>query len=328
MEQIADHDGLEDVELKVTLRSSEGGGGLVTEYLGADHGEGLALCGVDLAGHDGRTGLVLGQLQLTKTASGSGTEEADVLGDLEEGGCEGVELAMGLDDGIVGSEGFELVGCGDEVLASHLADFCGNVFGEALECVDTSSDGCSTLCQHLEARETGLYPLNAKVELLYVSRELLAESQRGSILEMCPANLDQVLPLVDLLLQRIAEAGEGGKERLLEVEHGGDVHDGGEGVVGGGGHVDVVVGVDWLLAAHCAAEDLDGAVGDDFVRVHVGLGARASLPHHKREVVDELEGGHLVSGLLDGLSELGVCMGVSRVAFAFFNVPYPAQTSC
>ena len=48
----------------------------------------------------------------------------------------------------------------------------------------------------------------------------------------------------------------------------------------------------------------------------------------KREVVDELEGGNLVSGLLDGLSELGVCMGVSRVAFAFFNVPYPAQTSC
>jgi hypothetical protein len=69
----------------------------------------------------------------------------------------------------------------------------------------------------------------------------------------------------------------------------------------------VVVGVDWLLAAHGAAENLDGAVGDDLVGVHVGLRARARLPDDKGEVVNELQGGNLVGGLLDGLSELGIC---------------------
>lgn len=42
-----------------------------------------------------------------------------------------------------------------------------------------------------------------------------------------------------------------------------------EGVVGGGGHIDVVVGVDRLFGSLFTAEDLDGAVGDDFVDVHV-----------------------------------------------------------
>ena len=64
------------------------------------------------------------------------------------------------------------------------------------------------------------------------------------------------------------------------------MHDGREGIVGGGRHVDVVVGVDGLLGAHCAAEDLNGAVGDDLVGIHVGLGARARLPDDEGEVVD------------------------------------------
>lgn len=47
------------------------------------------------------------------------------------------------------------------------------------------------------------------------------------------------------------------------------MHYGWEGVIGGGGHVDVIVGVDRTFAAHGAAEDLDGPIGDDFVGVHV-----------------------------------------------------------
>ena len=84
------------------------------------------------------------------------------------------------------------------------------------------------------------------------------------------------------------------------------MHDGGEGVVGGGGHVDVVVGVDGLLGAHGATEDLNGTVGDDLVGVHVGLGAGAGLPDNQREVVQQLALGDLSGGLLDGLTDLRV----------------------
>lgn len=125
---------------------------------------------------------------------------------------------------------------------------------------------------------------------------------------MCPADLDDFLGLefVDLLLQSVAEALERGQQRLFDLEDGGDVHDGGEGVVGRSGSVDVVVGVNGLLGAHRAAQNLNGSVGDDLVGVHVGLRAGAGLPDDEREVIEELEVGHLGGGLLDGLSNLFV----------------------
>jgi hypothetical protein len=89
----------------------------------------------------------------------------------------------------------------------------------------------------------------------------------------------------------------------------------------------VVVGVDRLLGAHGAAEDLNGAVRDDFVGVHVGLGAGAGLPDDEGEVVDELEGGNLLGGLLDGLSKLGVwCVLVN--AFVTGQLQHECPVGC
>jgi hypothetical protein len=306
VEQVADHDGLEDVELKVALGTGEGGGDVVAENLGADHGKGLALGGVDLAGHNGGAGLVLGKLELAEATAGAGAKEADVLGNLEERGGEDIELTVGLDDGVVGGQSLKLVGCSDEVVAGHFADLGSDILGEALEGVDAGADGGAALGEHLEAGQRRLDALNAKVELGNVARELLAQSQGSGVLQMGATDLDELLPLVTLLLEGVAQAGEGGQQRLLEVEDGGNVHDGGEGVVGRGRHVDVVVGVDGLLGAHGAAENLNGAVGDDLVGVHVGLGARPRLPDDEGEVVDELEGSDLFGSLLDGLAELGV----------------------
>jgi hypothetical protein len=215
---------------------------------------------------------------------------------------------MSLDNSVMSSKGLELVGCSDKLVASHLANFRRNVLRKANKSVDSRTNCRSSLSEHLQTRQACLYPLNAKVELLHIAGELLAQSQRRSVLQMCSANLDQVLPLVALLLQGIPEALQGGEERLLEVEDGGDVHDGREGVVGRGGHVDVVIGVDGLLAAHCPSQNLDGAVGNDLVGVHVGLSARACLPHNEWEVINKLEGGHLFSRLLDSRSELWVCI--------------------
>jgi hypothetical protein len=306
VQEVGDHDGLEDVELEVTLGAGEGDGGVVAEDLGAEHGEGLALGGVDLAGHDGATGLVLGELELGKTAARTGAEEADVLGDLEERDCEGVELAVGLDDGVVGGKSLEFVGCGDELGAGHLGDLLGNALGETLEAVQASADGGSTLSQHAQTGKSRLDTLNAVLELGNVARELLTEGQGSGVLQVSATNLDDLLERLALGLDGVLEGNQGRQKRLLEVQNGGDVHDSGEGVVGGGAHVDVVVGVDGLLAAHGAAQNLNGAVGDDLVGVHVGLGAGAGLPDDQREVVNELERGNLLGGLLDRLAELGV----------------------
>ncbi len=58
----------------------------------------------------------------------------------------------------------------------------------------------------------------------------------------------------------------------------GDVHRCGEGVVRALGLVDMVVGMDRALRPESSAHDLDGAIGDHLVRVHVALSSRSGLP--------------------------------------------------
>ena len=62
-----------------------------------------------------------------------------------------------------------------------------------------------------------------------------------------------------------------------------DVHGGGIGVVGALRLVDVVVWMHRCLGSQFAAQDLNGAVGDHLVGVHVALGAGAGLPDHYKD---------------------------------------------
>ena len=54
-----------------------------------------------------------------------------------------------------------------------------------------------------------------------------------------------------------------------------------------------------LLVAGLAAENLNGAVGDHLVHVHVRLRAGAGLEHDEREVLHQLALRHLTRRLLD-----------------------------
>jgi hypothetical protein len=306
VEKVADKDGLEDVKLEVSHRSGNGDSGVVTHDLGADHGKGFTLGGVDLSGHDGRTGLVLGEVQLSETTTGTGSEETDVVSDLHEGDGKGVKSSGSLNNGIVGSEGLELVGGGDEVNSGELGNLVGNGNIESLLGVKSGSDSGSSLSQHLKAGKGGLDTLDTVGELGSVSGELLTKGQGGSILQVGTSNLDDVVESKDLLLESGVEGAEGRKELLGELHGGSNVHDGGEGVVGGSGHVNVVVGVDGLLGSHLSSENLNSTVGDNLVGVHVGLGSGTGLPDDEGEVVGELSGDNLIGSLLNGLSELGV----------------------
>ena len=76
----------------------------------------------------------------------------------------------------------------------------------------------------------------------------------------------------------------------------------------------MVIWVDWLLAAHLSAEDLDGSIRNDLVRVHVGLCAGTSLEDGQGEVIDEFEVGNLSSSFLDCFAELGIWIKRTLVA--------------
>src|SRR5579863_7212796 len=60
-----------------------------------------------------------------------------------------------------------------------------------------------------------------------------------------------------------------------------------------------------LFAAQRAAGNFNGAIADDFVDVHVGLGAAAGLPDAEREMVVEFARDDFVGGLRDVLGFFG-----------------------
>lgn len=70
---------------------------------------------------------------------------------------------------------------------------------------------------------------------------------------MGSADFDDLFKLRGLGLKGVTKAFQGGHEGLFNLEDCGDVHDGGESIVRRGGHVDVVVGMDGLLGAHCTS---------------------------------------------------------------------------
>jgi hypothetical protein len=109
VQNIFNDERLEYVELEVTAGTPDCHCDLITEYLCAHHGHGLALCRVDLTRHNGAAGLVLGETELAEAASGTRAKESNVISDLEEGGSDCVESAVKENKGVLGGEGLELV---------------------------------------------------------------------------------------------------------------------------------------------------------------------------------------------------------------------------
>jgi hypothetical protein len=99
-----------------------------------------------------------------------------------------------------------------------------------------------------------------------------------------------------------------------------DVHRGREGIVRRLTPVHVIVGMDGVLGADLATGELDRAIRDDLVGVHVGLGAAAGLPDDERKVVVEPTIDDLLSGASQEVAglpienpETGVAPGGSQL---------------
>ena len=137
---VGDH-GPEHVELEVAAGTADVDGHIVAHHLGAQHGEGLALGRVDLAGHDGGSGLVLGDEQLPQPAAGAARQPAHVVGDLHEGGCQRLEGTVGVNLGVTRRQGLELVGGAHQRQAGLLGQGPGHRLGKAGRTVEAGAHG-------------------------------------------------------------------------------------------------------------------------------------------------------------------------------------------
>ena len=94
------------------------------------------------------------------------------------------------------------------------------------------------------------------------------------------------------------------RDELDVAERHADVERGRVGVVGGLRAVDVVVRAAVRVLALLVAHQLEGAVGDHLVGVHVGRGAGAALEDVEAELVVQLAVDELLAGPLDAGEDL------------------------
>ena len=179
-------------------------------------------------------------------------------------------------------------GVGGELLA-HLG-------GELGVGVEAGAGGGAAERDLADPAQRRLDPLDAEPDLRRVAAELLAEGDRDRVHQVGAAGLDDVGELLRLRLERRLERAHRRQQVVGDLVERRQVDGGGEDVVGGLAHVDVVVGVGPVA----------GEVGDHLVGVHVRGGAGAGLEDVDRELVVVLAVGDRVAGLGDPLGEVGV----------------------
>jgi hypothetical protein len=69
-------------------------------------------------------------------------------------------------------------------------------------------------------------------------------------------------------------------------------------------HVDIIIGANGCFTAQFATSELDRAVGDPLVHVHVRLGAGARLPDRERKLTVQFADDHIVGHLDDPIGFL------------------------
>ncbi len=133
--------------------------------------------------------------------------------------------------------------------------------------------------------------------------KLLAQPHRDGVHHVRAARLQDVVELFAFFVKRGNQAVEHGIQ-LVQFEQRGEAHRGREDVVGRLPVVDVIVGMDVLVLAQVAAQQLGGAIGDDLVAVHVEADAGARLEDVDHEFLVPLALLNFLGGLDDGVGGL------------------------
>lgn len=218
--------------LELTLGTSDRDGHVVTDDLGSDHREGLALSRVDLSRHDRRSRFILGKREFAQSTTRSRTEVTDIVRNLVERTSNHVQSSGSFDNRVVSSEGFELVRGSLERESSDFGDLGSDLDIEPFAGVESSSDGSSSLCELRETRENVLDTLDTVRNLLNVTRELLSESEGSRVLQVSATDLDDVVERLLLFEESGVELLEGRDEGVGDLDDGRDVHGSGEAIQG------------------------------------------------------------------------------------------------
>src|SRR3954447_9629739 len=134
-------------------------------------------------------------------------------------------------DGVMGCESLELVGRSDKRQFRKGGNSPGHEQRKSWIGVETGADRCGALRQRIEISQRARHALAAMFDLCGVAGELLSERERGRILRMRPANLDDVGKLARLGIKRALQFLQRWKQPACDLLNEGNVHRGWKAII-------------------------------------------------------------------------------------------------
>ena len=175
LQQVARHQRDVDVELEVPVHAADRDRGVVADHLRRDLRDDLGDDRVDLAGHDRRALLQLGQEELGEPGARAGAQEAEVVRDLRQGDGDDLERAGGLDEAVAGGLRLEVVDGRGDRQARLAGEELAHAGGELGVRVEPRADGGAAERDLAEPRHRVLDARDPLAHLRRVAGELLAE---------------------------------------------------------------------------------------------------------------------------------------------------------
>src|SRR5271170_670233 len=191
----------------------------------------------------------------------------------------------------------ELVRMRTKRQAGQFGDFLCRALGKFWVSVQTRAHGRAADRQIQKTIERHGDPSTVAVQKADPPGKFLADRKRGGVLKVRAANFYDPGELLRLCVDRVAKLFKSRQKPARSLRGSGDVHRSRKCVVRRLRHINVIVRMNGLLAAHFSARNLDGAVRNHFVDVHVRLRAAAGLPDAQRKMLMQLPGNHLIRRL-------------------------------
>ncbi len=151
-----------------------------------------ACVGLTLPGMIEEPGSFSGRRDLAEAGARPRAHQPDVVCDLEEAGRKADQRAVREDERVVRRQGLELVRRRREGQGGELEHLGGEPLGEFRMGVEPGADRRAALRERVEARQGRLDPGDAELDLRRVAGEFLPERDRGRVLQVRAADLDDV----------------------------------------------------------------------------------------------------------------------------------------
>ena len=221
-----------NVQLKIALRSGHAHRHIVAHDLHRHHGDGLALGGIDLAGHNGGAGFVFRNADLSQSVAGAGSQPPHVVGDLHHVAGQSLQRSVGKYQLILGGQGVKFVGRRQEDLAGDPGNGVGHLRVKSGRCVQSGTHSSTAQRQLLQRRQRQQQQLLVPLQAGAPPGDLLGKGDRGGVLQMRAAGFDHAAVVLLQPAHGGAQPVDSRDHPILKRQHRSNVHGSGKGVVG------------------------------------------------------------------------------------------------